>query len=228
MIHTELRANSKYCFGRTDNVEVDGLNFRNFTFDNRSGKFISIHDLYRGSHYIVINARNECGQDSESFQVTVGSPCDAPIVSLSVAPNNFNGYTHQLKGTVANVENASDIVVTVDCVRNDNFRFVAASDEISAMYKFNAGTHTISVSATTQCGQDSQTVQVTVGTPCKAPTVDLTVSETTHNGNTHEIKATITGVDDASGITVMIDGQSDSNFRYVASTGQLSSMVKLS
>ncbi|MDD3686694.1 MAG: hypothetical protein PHE56_08000, partial [Bacteroidales bacterium] len=209
------------------NVEVDGMNFRNFTFDPRSGKFVSIHDLYRGSHYIVINARNECGQDSESFQVTVGSPCDAPIVSLSVAPNNYNGNTHQLKGTVANVENASDIVVTVDGVRNDNFRFVAASNEITAMYKFNAGTHTISVSATTECGQDTQTVQVTVGTPCKAPTVDLTVSETTYNGNTHELKATVTGVDDAAGITVMVDGKSDTDFRYVASNGQLSSMYNL-
>ena len=48
--------------------------------------------------------------------------------------------THELRGTVTNVKNKSDISVTVNGKADQGFQYVPATGQITAKYKFNPGT----------------------------------------------------------------------------------------
>jgi citrate lyase gamma subunit len=209
-------------------VTVDGVVDNSFQFVPStmvlSGKF----KLSAGKHTIVVTAKNECGNDTETVTVNVAAPCDLPVINFKMSEITHQQFTHEMTGTITNVKNKSDITVTVDGVVDNSFQFVPSTMVLSGKFKLSAGKHTIVVTAKNECGNDTETVTVNVAAPCDLPVINFKMSEITHQQFTHEMTGTITNVKNKSDITVTVDGVVDNSFQFVPSTMVLSGKFKLS
>jgi hypothetical protein len=149
------------------------------------------------------------------------------VVNFSVNEVNLNNATHQLTGTVMNVQNKSQITLTVDGITNNVFQFIPSTHAISANLNLTPGNHTIVVSATTECGTDAQTVTVVVEAPCDPPVVNFSVNEVTLNYATHQLTGTVMNVQNKSDITLKIDGIVNNAFQFIPSTHAISANLNL-
>jgi PKD repeat protein len=146
-------------------LTVDGKVDNGFQFVPNTTELSTKFKLSAGTHTITVTAKNECGEDSKSFTVTVAEPCVPPVVNFTVTEVNRNDASHELMGTVTNVKNKSDITLTVDGKADNGFQFVPNTTELSTKFKLSAGTHTITVTAKNECGEDSKSFTVTVKEP---------------------------------------------------------------
>ncbi len=208
-------------------ITVDGVLNNKFEFTLSTREIKANYKLAQGTHTIVVFAKNECGEDTERVQVLVAVPCAPPVVNFKVSEIADNNYTHQLSGTVTNIKNKTDITVKVDGVLDNNFQFVASTNQLSGKYKLAQGTHTIVVFAKNECGEDTERVQVLVAVPCAPPVVNFKVSEIADNNFTHQLSGTVTNIKNKTDITVKVDGVLDNSFQFVPSTNQLSGKYKL-
>jgi hypothetical protein len=136
-------------------VTIDGTSYDAFRFVPTSGALSAVLKLNPGSHTIVVNAATECGTAGKTTAITVASPCMPPKVSYEVTAVNRPDATHELKGTISNIKNRSDIKVTVNGSPFEGFLFTPGNGAISASFKLNAGSNTITVSSENECGEDS-------------------------------------------------------------------------
>ena len=177
-----------------------------------------------GKHTITVTSVNKCGRDSQTTDVIVKDPCYPPEVEFTLTELNQSNATHKLSGNAVNIENRSDITISVDGVADNSFQFESGLNNFNSTYNFSSGTHTITVSVTNDCGQDSGTKQVTVGAPCNPPVIELSVSESNLDNFTHQLNGTISNIENVSDITITADGKPDNNFRFVSNTNQISSV----
>ncbi len=169
-------------------VTINGISTSNFAFSNEGMVTINI-GLKEGANIVEVSGKNESGSATERTTITctipvkpetlivntvtpvtvpdkpAGSsqetkPCPIPVLSLSVVAINRADATHEMKGTVRNVKNRSDIKITVNGSPFDGFQFVPNTGAISADFKFNPGSYTIMVSVKNECGDDSETSTV--------------------------------------------------------------------
>ena len=64
-------------------VTVDGKADNSFQFIPGTGQISSKYKFTAGSHKIIVIAKNECGQDTETAQVIVKEPCFAPVIKFT-------------------------------------------------------------------------------------------------------------------------------------------------
>jgi len=195
-------------------IRIDNMPYSIFDFDASTGIIFDEYNLVPGNHTMIITAENECGEDSETFNFTVASPCIPPVVFLSVTESSSASFTHSLQSTVTNCER-SEITVLIDGTPDDSFVFEANMNRVTAEYNFNPGTHTMTVKAENACGEDAKGTRVSVVEqgPCDAPTIDLSIEESSSNIYTHQLSAHIANVD-RSDITITVDGNIDNSFNF--------------
>ncbi|MDD3685819.1 MAG: hypothetical protein PHE56_03535, partial [Bacteroidales bacterium] len=208
-------------------VTIDGVTENNFSYIPTTNVINGKIKLAPGTHKIIIKAKNECGEDVETINVTVADPCIPPVVTFTVSPLTENAYTHKLTGKVMNASTKSEITITVNGSPDNSFTFTPSTSQISLNLKLNPGKHTIVVKAKNDCGEDMQTQSITVDNPCIPPVVTLTVSEITETGYTHKFTGTVTNIANKNDIKVKVDGVSTTNFTFNASTGAISGKLKL-
>ena len=133
-----------------------------------------------------------------------------------------------MSGTVSNIRTKSDITVKLDGRTFNSFQYVPSTKRISANFNLSPGTHTVIVTATNECGQDSETESIVVSVPCSPPIVNFNVNEISSSSASHELAGTVTNVKTKSDITVKLDGRTFSSFQYVPSTKKISANFNLS
>jgi hypothetical protein len=210
------------------------LNNNPITSYNFNGNEIAyVASLAPGINSYVISATNNCGTQKISYsifykptEVIVEKPCPGPGINFSLTAINREDATHELKGTVSNVKNKSDITLTINDNPFDGFTFVPGTGEISSEFKFNPGSYSIMVSVKNDCGADSKTASVSVQQPCVPPQVIFNLEPVNREDATHELKGSVSNVKSRSDITVTLNDNPFDGFTFVPGTGEISSVFK--
>jgi hypothetical protein len=145
----------------------------NYNFNGNEIAYVA--SLVPGINSYVISATNNCGTQKINYsvfykptEVIIEKPCPVPGINFSVKAINSADATHELKGTVSNVNNRSDITFTINDSPFDGFTYLPNTGEISSVFKFNPGSYIIRVAVKNDCGEDtySGTVVIEEEKPC--------------------------------------------------------------
>ena len=85
-----------------------------------------------------------------------------PTIEFSLTAVDRADATHELKGTVQNIKNKSEISLTVNGQADQGFQFVPGTGVLSGKFKFSTGETSVVVSVQNECGNDSKSVRVSV------------------------------------------------------------------
>jgi len=177
-----------------------------------SGSYSQITQVYHnsinlqpGSNTVLMTVNNGCSTEIETFVIEY-SPCLQPVVSIT---GPVGGSTQNenvtVTATVLNVDNANDIELVVN-----GAVFTGSYSTITGLFTsnvpLNAGSNTIQVIASNECGSTTQSVTM-IYAPCTPPSVQLVTTPRglTQNQN-GSIQALVTGVSNASEITATHNG----------------------
>ncbi len=145
----------------------------NYNFNGNEIAYVA--SLVSGINSYVISATNNCGTQKINYsifykptEVIIEKPCPRPGINFSLTAINREDATHELKGTVSNVKNRSDITFTINDSPFEGFTYLPNTGEINSVFKFNPGSYTIRVAVKNDCGQDtySGTVVLEEEKPC--------------------------------------------------------------
>ena len=226
-ISHQLRGNVQNIKNKSDiMLLVNGRADHGFQFVPTTGSISAKYKFKPGITNVVVSARNNCGSDSKSVSVSVAEPCQSPTVNFSLNPVNRTDATHDLKGTVLNIKNKTDIRLLVNRRTDQGFQFVPATGVISAKYKFNPGTTKVAITIQNECGSDSKSVSVSVAEPCQSPTVNFSLNPVNRTDATHELKGTVINIKNKTDIRLLVNGRADQGFQFVPATGVISAKYK--
>ncbi|MCB0639131.1 MAG: hypothetical protein KDC54_21020, partial [Lewinella sp.] len=193
---------------------VNGRRVTNFTFDYRRQEVTARLRLDEGENTIRLEARTRGGRDEDQVRVRY-QPLRRPVVRIDVptAGEVFSNPDITLRATIGEVERQSDLVVLLNRQRVNNFSFDGR--QLRASLRLQEGSNTIEVIARTAAGQDEDEVSVTYRR-VSPPTVQI---QSPADGATFEhpniaLRATITEVEQASGITLRLNGRSITGFSF--------------
>jgi|WetSurSiteA1Bulk_404760.scaffolds.fasta_scaffold01264_4 large repetitive protein len=163
-IRTEIRniVTSEQLSATLNNSPITNYNFN-------GSEIAYVASLVPGINSYVISATNNCGTQKINYsifykptEVIVEKPCLRPGINFSVTVINREDATHELKGTVSNVKNKSDITFTINDSPFEGFTYLPNTGEISSVFKFNPGSYTIRVAVKNDCGQDTYSGTVVI------------------------------------------------------------------
>ena len=178
----ELLTDNPSCTIRTgvsnvgrDQISIT-LNDKIITNFNFTGNVINFSaSLNEGINSCVIAAASNCGTQKLTYsifykpaEVVVEKPCPKPGINFSVAAITREDATHELKGTVSNVRNRNDIIVTVNDRPYEAFTFVPNTGVITAVFRFDPGSYMVKATVKNDCGQDeySRVIKIDEQKPC--------------------------------------------------------------
>ncbi len=143
-------------------LTINSRSITSFNFDGN--ELICTASLNAGSNSFVLTAKNSCGTVNVTSYIIYRpaepiivkeKPCPGPGLNFSVDAIYQNDATHELKGSLSNVKNSSDITITINDTPYEGFQFVPNTGKLGARFKFNPGTHIIKVNVSNECGQAS-------------------------------------------------------------------------
>ncbi|NQZ37060.1 MAG: hypothetical protein HRT58_15430, partial [Crocinitomicaceae bacterium] len=209
---------------------VNGVRSTNFTYNSTTGQFRSNILLNQGQNTIRITAVNACGTDTRTSVVTYTN-CADPLVNFMNGNNGFLSVSQanfDLKAYIYNVVNKSNITVRING-SNRSFNFSTSTNLVTASLVLNQGHNTIQITATNNCGSDTETITIEY-TPCVNPTIQmiqpLTQSTTTANG-TQVVKAKLFNVANMNQIQLFVNGNLQQGGSYNAITKMFEASVAL-
>jgi hypothetical protein len=188
--------------------------------------------LSGGQNTLSVNAKNECGEAQASAMVSFSTqlatePCTPPEITLALNKVSGRDATHEISGSLSGVKNKADISLTLDGRPYRAFQFIPTRGDLSAKLKLTPGSHTLVVSVTNACGTDSKSVTVEGQKPCSPPAVSFDLNEVNRDDATHELRGSISGVENKVDISLTLNGKAYQGFQFVPSTGVLSARLKL-
>ena len=209
---------------------VNGVRSTNFTYNNATGQFSSNVLLNVGQNTIRITALNACGTDTGTSVVTY-TDCADPLVNIANGNNGFlsvSQYNFNLSAYVYNITDKNNISVRLNG-SNKNFSFNTSTKLVSASLVLNQGQNTIQVTATNNCGSDTETFTIEY-TPCVNPSIQmiqpLAQSTATSNG-TQVVKAKMFNVANLNQIQLFVNGNLQQGGTFNAITRMFEASVGL-
>ena len=182
----------------------------NFSYNSSTRTYSATANLQVGSNTIVASVATNCGTDSKSVSVTYNKPCPAPSVTLTSPINGSKTNSNNLviAGTATNVTNKSDLEVRVNGSLVP-FTFNSGTKKYSSSVTLKAGSNTVTVLASTNCGKDIKTVSVVYSEPCKGPSVSI---GSPRNGakmtsSSVTLKGTALGIKSNSQLRITVNGR---------------------
>ncbi len=212
--------------------KIDGQSVPGYNYNAGTGAFESFLHLKEGANMYQIIATNQCGttvQNITYIYTPEEIPCDNPVihfVSPETSPFSYNGASPlSVSANVLGVNNT----MQVDCKLNNKPLkkiFDANTGMLSANLVLVEGNNTFTITATNDCGSVTQTMVINYTKPLARPTVKITVPAplpyTTDNGNNINVKAKVTNVANASGISILLEGQPVTNYNFNVNTQEVS------
>jgi hypothetical protein len=224
----ELRGSVSNITNRADiSVLLNGNAQDGFSFNPQTGALNTVFNLGPGLHTVIVSVRNDCGRDNLGVNINMKEPCIPPKVSFTVNEVKRQDASHELRGSVSNVKNRSDISLLIDEGASDGFRFDPGSGELNAWLDLLPGSHSVIVSVGNPCGSDNQGVMVNIEEPCLPPKVSFTVNKTNREDATHELRGSVSNVQDMAGISLKVDGRNYEGLRLDPETGNLGAEFQL-
>lgn len=209
-------------------LKINGVTTTNFTFVPSSKLMTFSSTLINGANIFEITATNNAGQDSKNTTIILKEINSAapPVVNYSnpsINPLTVHTNVFNVAGSVLNVDNSSQIQVTVNGNPYPNFNFNSITKVITFPITLALGNNVIQVKGTNSAGTDTeQTIinyeQLMQGNP---PVVTITSpfnSPYSVNVNHHFVTATILNVDSKSQVQVRKNGMVVSPFLYSFNT----------
>lgn len=208
------------------NVTLNGQAITNFTFNPANGGVNVLLNLINGSNVVTVKGTNNDGTDQKQT-VIIYRPVQTvqpPVVQFTV-PNmdpfttNTQNYTASI--SVLNVTAANQIFVIVNGQNTTNFSF--ANSIVTLPLNLIDGANTINVSATNTAGtaSDAQTIiyqRPNIQVPPTVSFIDPVMNPMSVFNNNYHVKARVRFVNNASQITLKINGVQTTNFTYAVAT----------
>jgi hypothetical protein len=219
------------------NVNVNGANITNFTFNTTNGTVTLPLTLIEGANVITITGTNTAGTDSEPQTIIYRKPVQVqpPVVSFidpSVNPTTVFNQTYNVQARVRYVMNASQIVLRINGQVSSNFAYSASSEIMSFTTGLVPGANIIEITATNSAGSDQESTTIIYRQP--NPTVPPVVTITNPVANPHTVSsgtapitATVLNVDGSQNIQVTVNGAPFTGFTYNTSTKQVTFTMNL-
>ncbi len=224
----DLEATVKNVSGKSQiQVKINGSSTSDFTYNNMTKKLSAKVSLRSGNNTILVKATNSKGSDDASVTVKY-NPVQKPTVKITTPTNNskHTKTSVTLKATIKNVTKKSGVQLYVNG-KSQSFTF--SNGNLSANITLKNGRNELKVKASNTAGSAEDKIAVTyekaVAAPKPKPTVRYT--QPTKSGSTvkkpaYTAKATVKHVTSKSGIKVIVNGKSLSNFTFSSKNGSLS------
>ncbi len=211
------------------NVNVNGSNVTNFTYNLVNHTFSIPLVLIEGVNVIVTTGTNLVGVDSETISIIYrkpNAPINPPIVSFIVpAVNPADSYTqnYNLTARVSYVAGASNIVLKINGVATTNFTYVLSSEMMNFSSGLVQGANIFEITATNASGQDVESTTIIYHQPVQtlAPTVNIINPATSPllvSTATSDVQAVVLNVASSNEISVTLNGAPFTNFTFNATT----------
>jgi PKD repeat protein len=155
---------------------VNGKPMTSFSFSN--GSFSNSVNLNVGINTFTITATNDCGTDTETITINYSAPtppCNPP--SIQVTNPTQNGITVQsanfvFGATISNVSNNQGVVMVLNGKPFVGFAFAPTKGgSLTSSLTLNPGTNMIVVTATNECGTDTETITINYTAPVEQKVV---------------------------------------------------------
>ncbi|MCR9171498.1 MAG: Ig-like domain-containing protein [bacterium] len=207
-------------------VIVNGVVYSG-NYNAMTGAFTANVPLNAGANSIQVVATNECGTISQTTSITY-APCTPPSVQFVTTPRGLrNTQSVNIEAQVTGVNNASEITAT------HNGNTVTGSYNASTnMYSFTVtlanGVNTITVTASNDCGSDSQSTTINYVEPCDAPQVSITspANGTNAANTTVQLSASVQNAANANQVQLIVNGNVQSGNLNVT-TGAFTATINL-
>ncbi|MDG1657667.1 MAG: hypothetical protein P8H56_03705 [Crocinitomicaceae bacterium] len=203
-----LKAEVKFISGR-DNIilRVNGARTTNFLYNPNTHMLEANLQLVSDNNTIEIVANNGCGSDREVITL-IYDDCEEPVVDFENVCGNGASLENAAYNVLAEVENGTTIYYTVNGVSNTNYTYSSTTDQFSSNIILQEGQNTIQITATNDCGTDTETIVVTY-TDCADPYINfftgnssfVQVSEANYN-----LQAYLFNVTSKSQVTFQLNG----------------------
>lgn len=225
-----FKAQVRYVASRNNiTMRVNGVSTTNFLYNHHSHQLESNLQLQPGTNTIEIQGTNGCGTDIERITI-VYDDCIEPEVSFENVCGNNGADVDQAAYTVqAEVENATNIVYTVNGVTSNNYTYNSTTDDFTSNIILNEGQNTIQITASNACGTETETINVTY-TDCAEPYINFFAG----NGafiptgeSTYLVQAFVYNIDRKYDISFTVNGASK-YFTFNPSTGMVEATLNLS
>ncbi len=246
--NTELESNVVQVKAVIQNVNSNrGVTFtvngRNVSlFNNENGQFTaSAENLRLGENTITVAAQNADGADQATVTVMYKpkGPDPKPIVKFITPARGglqVRAAETQIKASVQYVKSAEDIQIDRNGKPLGEFNYDAKTQELTATVPIEYGANAIRIVATNRTGSDTATTMIfrpEAISRTNPPSVNIvSVSQPTLNPmnpsqSTTTVIAQIRGVETASQITFLVNGEPITDFTFEARTGAFQSTVRI-
>jgi hypothetical protein len=223
----DFRARTERVSGK-ENVTItfNGRTITDFSFNRLNGDVTASLTLVEGNNVARITGRNDAGTDEASVNLRYRAAAAQPTVSIVQPANNSTATiaAATLKATTQNVASKSEVSVLFNGRAITNFSFDAGRQEVTASLTLENGNNVVTVKVQNSGGNAEATANVRYNAP-KPPVVAITNPATTEYDSkekNYTLRAAIQNVSNKSDISVKLNGQSQSNFTFTATTGELS------
>lgn len=211
---------------------VNGQTITNFTWNSSTNMLNAVISLNDGPNNILITGTNQVGSDSDNCQIIFKPVLNLPppIVNITNPPTNpytTNTNVYTVTAEIFNVSSVNDVYLRVNGADTRNFTFNPNTRQFSTTATLNIGANTFQITGTNTVGSDTESTVIIyqpVTNPCDPPIVNLTQPNAdpfiTSTPNT-TIRAYISNLSTAQGITFSLNGQLITNYSFNPNTGQL-------
>lgn len=214
----DVRARVQHVSGAQNiQLKINGIVSSNFSYSNSSELMTFSTSLIEGANIIEITGTNTAGQDVETTTIIfkLPDPMLPPVVTISNPASNPHAVTvptAPITATVLNVDGPQNIQVTVNGTIYTGFSYNIASKQLSFTMNLNTGSNSLSIVATNNAGQASDSRTITYRMPATQQPPFVTFINPAAPGATimmsnFRMKANVTNVDNASQIVVQQNGQ---------------------
>jgi hypothetical protein len=181
------------------------------TFNHSNEVVIAQLLLSEGMNTISLIAKNECGSNEMSINVTYKkAPCLIPVISV-VSPQNgqvFNQASVNFRSQVQQITSTSQVNVTL----NGNSlasTLNSSTGEVTSQLTLTEGTNNIKLAAQNKCGADEKIISITYKkAPCLLPVISVVSPQNgqVFNQASVNFNAEVQNVNSGSQIQVKLNG----------------------
>ena len=219
------------------NVNINGVNTTNFTFNSSNGVVQLNANLILGANTITITGTNAVGADSKSTTILYRKPKEEhpPVVTFvdpTLNPTTVYSATYKVKAKVEHVSSSQDISLVINGVSSSQFTYNTASQLMEFTTSLVTGANLIQITGTNDYGQDTETTTIIYQKidPILPPVVTITTPTQpsyTVNSSSTPIVVTVLNVAGKNDIDVVVNGSPITNFTYNTSSKVLNFNMSL-
>ncbi|AEA42919.1 hypothetical protein [Fluviicola taffensis] len=207
-------------------VTLNGVNLPNFTYNASTNGVTEALNLIAGANVVTVTGTNTDGTDSKQTtiiykRVETVQPPVVQFTNPNVDPFSTSNPTYNVVASVLHVANQSGVNVNVNGTNVTAFTYLnnAASFPVTLI----EGANIITVTGTNTAGTASKTQTILYRKPVTVQPpivsfIDPTVNPAASLNASYLVKARVRFVTAANQIVLKINGQTSTNFTYVASS----------